>query len=124
MVGTRVLQVTIDLIEIDAVQKRGPVTRTVLETLITDDGTDAERQKIAAVLGELLQLDIETRVHIDDLPADEETIGWNANRMREQFGDGMRWDREGPDLYLVSRADTIEVTWNGVSYVVSVRNAR
>ena len=123
MVGTVVLQVTTDFIEIDAKQARGPVTRTVLETLITDDGTDVERQKIAAVLGELLQLDIETRIHIDDLPADEETIGFNNNQMEAQFGERMRWDREGPDLFLVSTEDIITVTWSAINsqYVVNLR---
>ena len=124
MVSARVIQATDTLVEIDAQQRRGAVTRTALETGLSGDTTEAGRQKVAVALTDLLQRDIETWIHIDDLPADEETIGWNTNRMLEQFGDGMRWERQGPDRWLVSMADIITVTWDGTSYVVSLRNAR
>ena len=124
MVGTRVIQATAELVDIDPQQGTGRATRTALETGLSGDTSEAGRQKVAVALTDLLQRDMEIWNHIDDLPADEETIGWNANTMQTQFGDGMRWEREGPDLYLVSRADIIEVTWNGTSYRVSVRDAR
>ncbi len=126
MVGVIVISVSNDQIVIDPRQGRISAVRTVLETLITDDGTDAERQKIAAVLGDLLQLDIEVRTHIDDLPADEETLGFNDNQMTTQFGERMRYDRQGPDRFLVSTEDIITVTWDAVAgtYVVSIRVAK
>lgn len=123
MVMTRVLQATNTLIEIDGMQGRGAQVFTVLETALPD-GTDAEKEKVAIALAALLQLEIETWIHIDDLPVDEETIGWNANTMQAAFGDAMRWERQGPNRWLVSRADIIEVTWDGTSYRVRVRNAR
>ncbi len=100
MVGVRVINVSLDEIEIDPRQSRVSSVRTVLETLIPDDGTDAEREKIAAVLGDLLQRDIEVRIHVDDLPADEETLSFNNNQMEAQFGETMRYVREGPDRFL------------------------
>ena len=126
MVGVRVISVDLDQIEIDPRQTRPSAVRTVLETLIIDDGTDAERQKIAAVLGDLLQLDIEVRIHVDDLPDDEETLSFNKNQMTAQFGEVMRYEREGPDRYLVFTEDIITVTWDAVAanYKVSLRSAR
>ena len=126
MVGVRLISVSLDQIEIDPRQARVSAVRTVLETLIPDDGTDAERQKIAAVLTELLQLDIEVRIHVDDLPADEETLSFNDRQMTEQFGEVMRYEREGPDRFLVSTEDIITVTWDAVAaeYSVSLRSAR
>ena len=127
MVGVRVISVSLDEIVIDPRQSRVDAVRTVLETLITDDGTDAEREKIAAVLTELLQGDIETRKHVDDPDmVDEETLGFNNNQMEVQFGETMRYVREGPDRYLVSTEDIITVTWNAAAsrYVVSLRIAR
>ena len=126
MVGVRVINVSLDEIEIDPRQSRVSAVRTVLETLIPDDGTDAEREKIAAVLGELLQLDIEVRIHVDDLPPDEETLSFNNNQMEAQFGELMRYEREGPNRFLVSTEDIITVTWDAVAaeYSVSIRSAR
>ena len=126
MVGVRVISVDLDQIEIDPRQTRPSAVRTVLETLIIDDGTDAERQKIAAVLGELLQLDIDVRIHVDDLPVDEETLGFNNNQMEAQFGERMRYEREGPNRFLVSTEDIITVTWDATAgnYRVSIRVAR
>ncbi len=123
MVGTRVLQATADLVEISALAGRAAITRTALETLLDPDAVDG-RIKIAAVLAELLQRDMEVWIHVDDLPADEETLGMNANAMRARFGDGMRYERDGPDRWLVAREDTIMVTWNGKSYAVTIRRAR
>ena len=123
MVGTRVLQATDQLVEINPHQGRGAATRTALETGL-DDGTDAGRIKVAAVLTELLQRDMETWIHTDDLPIDEETLGWNANEMFARFGERMRWVREpGNNLFLVSSEDVITVTWNGTKYIVTVRVA-
>ncbi len=126
MVGVHVISVDLDQIEIDPRQARVSSVRTVLETLIPDDGTDAERQKIAAVLGGLLQLDIEVRIHVDDLPVDEETLSFNNRQMTEQFGEVMRYERDGPDRFLVFTEDIITVTWDAVAaqYVVSLRVAR
>ncbi len=123
MVGTRVLQATADLVEISALGGRAAVTRTALETALDPDAVEG-RAKIAAALAALLQRDMEVWIHIDDLPADEETIGWNANRMTAQFGDGMRWERDGPDQWLVAREDTVSVTWEGAKYAVTIRRAR
>ncbi len=125
MVGVRLISVSIDQIEIDPRQVRGNSVRTVLETLIPDDGTDAERQKIAAVLGGLLQRDIEVWKHVDDPDmVDEETLSFNKNQMTAQFGEVMRYEREGPDRFLVFNEDIITVTWDGTEYVVSIRVAR
>ncbi len=125
MVGTRVLQATADLVEISALAGRGAITRTAFETALDPDAVDG-RIKIAAVLAELLQRDMELWIHIDDLPADEETIGMNANAMQARFGDGLRWERVGPDRWLVAREDTITVTWDDVDleYNVTIRGAR
>ncbi len=123
MVGTRVLQATSDLVEISALLGRGPVIRTALETLLDPDAVDG-RIKIAVVLTDLLQRDMELWIHVDDLPADEETLGMNANAMLARFGDGMRYERDGPDRWLVAREDTITVTWDGLSYVVEIKKAR
>ncbi len=123
MVGTRVLQATADLVEISALSGRGPVTRTALETALDPDVADG-RIKIAAALTALLQRDMELWRHIDDLPADEETIGMNVNAMLARFGDGLRWERDGPDRWLVAREDTITVTWDGASYAVAISRAR
>lgn len=132
MVGVRVISVSNDQIEIDPRQARLNAVRTVLETLIVDDGTDAERTKIAAVLADLLQLDIEVRVHIDDLPVDEETLQWSGpgqgdrNEMLSRYGERMRWDHQGPNRWLVSTEDFITVTWDATaaSYRVGIRVAR
>ena len=127
MVGVRVISVNLDQIEIDPRQSRVSSVRTVLETLIPDDGTDAERQKIAAVLGSLLQRDIEVWKHVDEPDmVDEETLSFNKNQMTAQFGELMRYERDGPDRYLVSTEDIITVTWDAVAagYVVSIRVAR
>ncbi len=126
MVGVRVISADLDQIEIDPRQARTPAARTVLETLIPDDGTDAERIKIAVVLGGLLQQDIEVRIHVDDLPADEETLSFNDRQMTEQFGEVMRYEREGPNRFLVFTEDIITVTWDAVAaeYAVSIRVAR
>ncbi len=126
MVGVRVISVSNDQIEIDPRQSRVSSVRTVLETLITDDGTDAEREKIAVVLGGLLQLDIEVRIHVDDLPDDEETLSLNNNQMLALWGEVMRYEREGPDRFLVFTEDIITVTWDAIAgtYRVSIRVAR
>ena len=127
MVGVRVISVSLDEIEIDPRQSRVNAVRTVLETLIPDDGTDAEREKIAAVLGDLLQLDIEVRKNVDDPDmVDEETLSFNNKQMEAQFGEVMRYEREGPDRFLVSTEDIITVTWDATAgtYQVSIRVAR
>ncbi len=123
MVGTRVLQATADLVEISALLGRGPVIRTALETLLDPDAVDG-RIKIAVVLTDLLQRDMELWIHVDDLPTDEETLGMNANAMRARFGDGLRWERDGPDRWLVAREDTITVAWDGSRYTVTISRAR
>lgn len=123
MVGTRVLQATADLIEISALVGRSARTRTALETGLDPDAVDGHL-KIAVALAALLQRDMELWIPIDDLPFDEETIGRNANSMFAQFGDGLRWERVGPDQWLVAREDTITVTWDGAKYVVTIRKSR
>lgn len=125
MVGVRVISVSNDQIEIDPRQARVNAVRTVLETLIVDDGTDAERIKIAAVLTDLLQRDIEMWKHVDDPDmADEETLSLNTNQMAARFGERMRYERIGPDRWLVSTEDIITVTWDETRYAVSIRVAR
>ncbi len=126
MVGVSVISVSNDQIEIDPRQSRVNAVRTVLETLITDDGTDAERIKIAGALTDLLQRDIEVRIHVDDLPTDEETLSFNNNQMEAQFGEVMRYEREGPNRSLVFTEDIITVKWNAElsQYIVSLRVAR
>ncbi len=119
MVGTIVIQATDTFIEIDARQGRAPVTRTVVET-----GRDpASHNDVADDLTILLQNDVDIRRHVDDLPTDEETLGWNKDKMRAVYGGRMFWKREGPDLYLVYREDIITVNWNGEKYVPTVRMA-
>ena len=132
MVGVRLISVSNDQIEIDPRQARLSAVRTVLETGIIDDGTDAEREKIAVVLATLLQQDIEVRTHVEDLPLDEETLEWSgpspgdADEMTSRYGERMRWDHSGPDKWLVSTEDFITVTWDADSgtYVASLRVAR
>ncbi len=126
MVGVRLISVDLDKIVIDPRQTRTSAVRTVLETEIIDDGTDIERLRIANVLEGLLQQDIEVRIHVDDLPADEETLSLNKNQMEALWGEVMRYEREGPNRFLVFTEDIITVIWDAVAaeYSVSIRSAR
>ena len=129
MVGVTVIRATADLVEIDPRQARSKVTRTVLETALPAT-TDAERDKVAEVLTTLLQREIEVWTHEDDLPGDEETLEWSgpspgdADQMTSRYGKRMRWERDGPDKWLVSTEDIITVKRGEPDYIVSLRVAR
>ena len=125
MVSIRVLRATADLIEISPMQGRGEVTRSALETGLSGDTSEAGRQKAAVALAGLLQRDIEKWHHVDEPDmVDEETLGLNDNQMEDRFGERMRYERQGPDRWLVSTEAIITVAWNGVIYLPTLRRAR
>lgn len=129
MVGVLVIQATATFVEVDPRQGRVNSIRTELETGLPAT-TDAEHDKVAEVLTALLQRDIEVWTPEAALPVDEETLAWSgpspsdADEMTARYGERMRWEKQGPDWWLVSTEDFITIAWNGERYVPTVRVAR
>lgn len=109
-----------------------PITATTIFTEInvggrvgrinhTDLGAGGQT-KLALVLRELLQAQMDTRIPLADLPDDEPTKTVNPDALNFFWGDNNGVIQNNPNRndHLIAR-DTVvtEVVWDGTRYVVS-----
>lgn len=83
---------------------------------------DADKAKVALVLKELVQAELETVMRLRDLPDDEPT---KTTDPAPQFGERFFWRGRGANKELVSRDTIVEAcVWDGERFVFTMRYAR
>jgi len=76
-------------------------------------------------LFESIQALLETRINVDDLPLDEETLPFAGSPGEDMgFGEVMFYEKNGPNTFLVSRTAVVDIdatTWDGEKYIPVLR---
>ena len=82
---------------------------------------DADKTKVAAVLKDVLQADLEVVIRVRDLPDDEPA---KAADPAAEYGERFFWRGRGANKDLVARATIIEsVVWDGMAFQIKRRRA-
>ncbi len=99
---------------------QGPIELLYLNTQ-GQVGSNKHRDDLVDSINALM----ETRINIDDLPADEELINPRPSdeEMTVRFGERMFFERNGPNTFLVSTAVIASAVWDGTQYLFSFRRA-
>ncbi len=97
-------------------------SRNLVYDLLTDPRfQDADKTKVAAVLKEILQADLEFTQRVIDLPDDDPDKAADPAKGERMFWRG----GGGPNRLLVSRSTVVEsCVWDGERYVFTLRRAR
>ena len=97
-------------------------SREAIYDLVDDPAfQDADKDRLALTLQTIMQLDLEDRILVRDLPDGDPDADADPARGEQLF-----WEGTNPgNRTLVARSTIVTVTWNGVDrFNISCRNAR